>query len=91
MGYLTASRLETEQDSDEHHGDAQTERPPHHGFSSSVLVEEECREERANEEHGVNHSGQDQCKVSFYANVELQDRCDVIANDFVSGQTSGVK
>lgn len=45
--------FEAEEDGNHHHADGEAEGTPHHGFSATHAVEEECWDEGAEEEPGI--------------------------------------
>lgn len=86
-GCCGALRVDAQQDSDEHHGYAQTGRADHHRLTSSESVQEQCWYDRADDEADIDSSANDLRKVWVDADVVFESRWHKVS-DFFSGRSS---
>jgi hypothetical protein len=73
--------LEAEKDRNKHHGDSLTKRTPHHQRPAAKLIQVYRWEDRADEEHGIDNTAQQETHILGQAHVLLQHRGDIVDDE----------
>lgn len=71
--------LEAEKNRNHHHADPKRKRTPHHGCAAANPIDEESREEAAENEHDLNAAANDHGEIMTQADVLAENGGDEVS------------